>query len=163
MQIIIFGSVWQSNETGGGGCVSNVGSARIVIPGVVVVTLAMVAITGCERPGNAQQGGASAKPRPTAVNADPALIQRGRELFVNGPCLMCHTIRGTEARATVGPNLTHLASRATIAAGTLPNTKGHLAGWILNPQNLKPGTLMPPTLLEPRDLTALLAFLESLQ
>jgi cytochrome c oxidase subunit 2 len=135
----------------------------IVTAGLAGLVLAMITLAGCERPGYAQQGRASATPRLTAAAADPALIRRGREVFVNGPCLMCHTIRGTAARATVGPNLTHLASRATIAAGTVPNTRGHLAGWILNPQNLKPGTVMPPTLLAPRDLTALLTFLESLE
>jgi cytochrome c oxidase subunit 2 len=63
----------------------------------------------------------------------------------------------------VGPDLTHLASRKTIAAGTLPNTRGHLAGWILNPQNVKPGSKMPPTLLASEDLHALVAYLETLR
>jgi cytochrome c oxidase cbb3-type subunit 3 len=89
-------------------------------------------------------------------------VRRGREVFMQGPCAVCHTIRGTLALATVGPDLTRLASRETIA-GILPNTRGNLAGWILNPQNLKPGTQMPPTLLEPDDLHAMLAFLETLK
>lgn len=76
---------------------------------------------------------------------------------------MCHTIRGTEAAARIGPDLTGLAKRRRIASGTLPNTRGHLAGWILNPHNLKPGTKMPATLLEGSDLHALLAFLETLR
>jgi cytochrome c oxidase subunit 2 len=63
----------------------------------------------------------------------------------------------------VGPNLTHLASRRTIAAGTLPNTRGHLAGWIVDPQQIKPGVRMPPNALAPGDLQALLAYLESLR
>jgi len=63
----------------------------------------------------------------------------------------------------VGPDLTHLASRRTIAAGTLPNTRGNLAGWILDPQKIKPGTRMPPNQLEPADLQALLAYLETLK
>jgi cytochrome c oxidase subunit 2 len=63
----------------------------------------------------------------------------------------------------VGPDLTHLASRLTIAAGTLPNTRGNLAGWIVNPQSIKPGTRMPPNQLQPADLQALLAYLESLK
>jgi cytochrome c oxidase subunit 2 len=95
--------------------------------------------------------------------ADPQLVRRGQEVFLTGPCVMCHTVRGTIALATVGPDLTHLASRRTLAAGTLPNTRGNLAGWILNPQNLKPGTQMPPTLLPPEDLHALVAFLETLR
>lgn len=90
-------------------------------------------------------------------------IERGREVFLTGPCAMCHTIQGTSAGSRVGPDLTHLATRTMIAAGTLPNTRGHLAGWILNPQNLKPGTKMPPTLLESQDLHSLLAYLETLR
>jgi cytochrome c oxidase subunit II len=93
---------------------------------------------------------------------DESLLRRGQEVFLNGPCAMCHTIRGTMALSRVGPDLTHVASRRTIAAGTLPDTRGHLAGWILNPQNLKPGTKMPPTLLSSEDLHALLAYLETL-
>jgi cytochrome c oxidase subunit II len=76
---------------------------------------------------------------------------------------MCHTIRGTDAGASVAPELTHLASRKTIAAGTLPFTRGHLAGWITNSQELKPGNRMPPVPLPPEDLQALLSYLESLK
>lgn len=101
-----------------------------------------------------------------AAPAEPAggsAVQRGRDVFLQGPCALCHTIQGTQALATIGPDLTHLASRTMIAAGTLENTRGNLAGWVLNPQNLKPGTKMPPTLLEPPDLHALLDYLESLE
>jgi cytochrome c oxidase subunit II len=63
----------------------------------------------------------------------------------------------------VAPDLTHLASRRTLAAGTLPNTRGHLAGWILDPQSLKPGTRMPSNEMRPDELQALLAYLESLR
>ncbi|MFN0102622.1 MAG: c-type cytochrome [Bryobacteraceae bacterium] len=98
-----------------------------------------------------------------AVDASPSTVARGRDVFLRGPCVMCHTIRGTPSGSRVGPDLTHFASRKTIAAGTLPNTRGHLAGWILNPQNLKPGTKMPATLLESQDLHALLAYLETLK
>jgi cytochrome c oxidase subunit 2 len=76
---------------------------------------------------------------------------------------MCHTIRGTLALSRVGPDLTHVASRTMLAAGTIPNTRGHLTGWILNPQNLKPGTKMPPTMLSGEDLHAVVAYLESLE
>ena len=95
-------------------------------------------------------------------SAEQATIQHGREVFLHGPCALCHTIRGTRALATVGPDLTHIASRETIA-GILPNTRGNLAGWILNPQNLKPGSRMPPTVFETQDLHALLDYLESLK
>ena len=76
---------------------------------------------------------------------------------------MCHAIAGTPAGSRIGPDLTHLASRHTIAAGTLPNTRGNLAGWIVDPQRIKPGAKMPPNQLSPADLNALLAYLESLR
>ena len=65
--------------------------------------------------------------------------------------------------AVLGPNLTHLAGRRTIAAGMFPNDPGHLAGWISDPQALKPGVNMPATSLAPDDLQALLAYLETLK
>ena len=88
---------------------------------------------------------------------------RGMSVFVNGPCAVCHTIRGTGAGGRVGPDLTHLASRTHIAAGTLPNTRGHLGGWIANSQAIKPGNRMPPMPLAGPDLQALLDYLETLQ
>jgi cytochrome c oxidase cbb3-type subunit 3 len=101
-------------------------------------------------------------PADRRVPAARSPVERGREVFLQGPCALCHTIRGTQALASVGPDLTHLASRTTIA-GFLTNTRGNLAGWILNPQNLKPGTAMPPTLLKAEELHTLLDFLESLK
>jgi cytochrome c oxidase subunit II len=96
---------------------------------------------------------------------DPAseLQVRGRELFVTGTCAMCHTIQGTPANARRAPDLTHLASRQTLAAGTIPNTRGHLAGWILDPQGIKPGVNMPANPMPPQDLDALIAYLETLK
>jgi cytochrome c oxidase subunit II len=88
---------------------------------------------------------------------------RGRDVFLGGTCAMCHTVRGTLALGSVGPDLTHVASRRTLASGTLPNTAGHLAGWIVGPQAIKPGTRMPPTSLDPEDLHALLAYLDMLK
>jgi cytochrome c oxidase subunit 2 len=76
---------------------------------------------------------------------------------------MCHSIEGTEAGSHVGPDLTHLASRSTIAAGTLPNTRGALAGWIVDAQGIKPGVRMPPNTIAPKDLDALLTYLQSLK
>ena len=67
----------------------------------------------------------------------------GQRLFVSGPCALCHTVRGTPASGSVAPDLTHVASRTRIAAGTLPNTLGSLEGWIANAQSLKPGAKMP--------------------
>jgi cytochrome c oxidase subunit II len=91
------------------------------------------------------------------------LQKRGQQVFLTSPCVMCHAVQGTSANAKTAPDLTHLASRQTIAAGVLPNTKGHLAGWIVNPQQIKPGTNMPAITLPPADLQALLAYLETLQ
>jgi cytochrome c oxidase subunit 2 len=66
------------------------------------------------------------------------------------------------AGGRVGPDLTHLAARRTIAAGTLPNTRGYLAGWIANPQALKPGTVMPAVPLKSTELQVLITYLQSL-
>ena len=97
--------------------------------------------------------------RESAATPDADLVRRGQEVFLHGPCGMCHAIRGTPALSRVGPDLTHFSTRRTLAAGTMANTRGNLAGWILNPQNLKPGTKMPPTLLNSADLHALLEYL----
>ena len=104
-----------------------------------------------------------AKQRDTALTPADSVTQRGQEVFLASPCVMCHAISGTPAGSRIGPDLTHLASRQTIAAGTLPNTRGNLAGWILNPQAFKPGTRMPPNQFNPDDLQALLSYLESLR
>lgn len=100
--------------------------------------------------------------RPRTVPADP-LLRRGLAVFLEADCGTCHAIRGTPAEGEMGPDLTHLAARETLAAGTIPNTKGHLAGWIGDPQKVKPGVLMPATALEPDDQEALLAYLTSLR
>ena len=88
---------------------------------------------------------------------------KGQQVFLGSPCIMCHTIRGTDAGGAVAPDLTHLASRKAIAAGTLPLTRGHLAGWITDSQEIKPGNRMPPVPLPPEDLQTLLSYLESLK
>jgi cytochrome c oxidase subunit 2 len=101
--------------------------------------------------------------RQAASPPTDALARRGLEVFLGSTCVTCHTITGTPAGGRVGPDLTHLASRRTIAAGTLPNPRGNLAGWILDPQGIKPGAKMPPTRLDPADLQALLTYLETLR
>jgi cytochrome c oxidase subunit 2 len=93
---------------------------------------------------------------------DP-LPQRGQQVFLAGTCAMCHAIQGTSAFGRVAPDLTHIASRPTLAAATLPNRPGYRAGWIVDSQSLKPGNHMPPNPLNPPDLQALLAYLESLK
>jgi cytochrome c oxidase subunit 2 len=76
---------------------------------------------------------------------------------------MCHRIQGTNAGGAVGPDLTHIRSRQTIAAGTLENTRDNLAKWILDSQAIKPGNRMPPNPLNAEDLGALLDYLQSLK
>lgn len=97
--------------------------------------------------------------------ASPSTPQaiRGQQVFLSRACIMCHAIGGTTAGSRVGPDLTHLASRSTIAAGVLPNTIGNLGGWILNPQSIKPGSRMPPNPMPGQDLQDLLAYLETLR
>lgn len=78
-------------------------------------------------------------------------------------CAACHTVRGTARAGVVGPDLTHLADRQTLAAGTVPNTRGHLGGWIADPQAIKPGSLMPRVVLTSEELVRLLDYLQSLR
>jgi cytochrome c oxidase subunit 2 len=89
--------------------------------------------------------------------------QEGERLFLTRACVMCHQIRGTVAAARTGPDLTRLATRRTIAAGTLPNNRGSLGAWIVDPQRIKPGNKMPPNELSGEELNALLSYLESLK
>lgn len=89
--------------------------------------------------------------------------QRGKEVVERGPCAMCHNITGTLAGGRTAPDLTHIASRSTLAAGWLPNTPGNLAGWIADPQHIKPGSHMPPTGLRDEELQAVLAYVETLK
>lgn len=100
--------------------------------------------------------------RPSVPPGDPDK-ERGLEIFLNHACIYCHNIDGTPAHGQVGPDLTHLASRATIAAGTLPNDKGHLAGWIADPQRVKPGNYMATVPISAADMQPLVDYLESLQ
>jgi cytochrome c oxidase subunit 2 len=87
---------------------------------------------------------------------------RGQQLFVSTTCVMCHTIGGTTASATHAPDLTHLASRHSLGAGTLPNTSADLKRWIRDPHVFKPGVNMPATNLPDDDLDAIVAYLETL-
>ena len=100
--------------------------------------------------------------RPAPVPRTPA-EQRGQQVLLGSSCVYCHTIAGTNASGEVGPDLTHLTSRREIGAGVVPNTPGYLAGWILDPQHLKPGNKMPSTALSGPELQDLLAYLETLR
>lgn len=90
-------------------------------------------------------------------------IAAGREVFMSSSCVYCHTIAGTEARGTLGPDLTHLASRQMIGAGVLPNDRESLARWITGPQDVKPGNAMPGSDLDDDELDALITYLQSLE
>jgi len=92
---------------------------------------------------------------PRGTPTDEALF-RGWETFMSSSCVYCHAIEGTPASSEFGPDLTNLADRARLAAGVVPNNRGHLAGWILDPQRIKPGNHMPATWMEPQRLNELL-------
>jgi cytochrome c oxidase subunit 2 len=100
-----------------------------------------------------------------AVPATPASGEAGEgaQDFQQLSCASCHTIRGTPADAKIGPDLTHVASRETIAAGRLENTPATLARWLLEPDLVKPGCMMPNLHLPRQQRYALLAYLETLQ
>ncbi|HWH39208.1 MAG TPA: cytochrome c oxidase subunit II [Usitatibacter sp.] len=89
--------------------------------------------------------------------------KRGEQLFTSGSCMMCHAIQGTTANARMAPNLTHVASRRTLAAGTVANTPQNLAAWITDPQKIKPGVNMPAHHLPGGDLDALVTYLGTLK
>jgi cytochrome c oxidase subunit 2 len=99
-----------------------------------------------------------------AAETESDLHARGEEIFMHYGCGACHTIRGTEAAGVIGPDLTHVGSRLTLAAGTLPNNRGALAAWILHSQEIKPGNFMPSfDMLSADELDGLAAYLESLK
>jgi cytochrome c oxidase subunit 2 len=104
---------------------------------------------------DAQLASAPEPTNPTALH--------GREVFMGSTCVMCHNIQGTDASGSVGPDLTHVAGRRRLAAGTLPNNPVNLAGWIRDPQTVKPGAHMPATQLSGEDLAALTAYLSELR
>jgi cytochrome c oxidase subunit 2 len=101
-----------------------------------------------------------ARPR---VAPDTATEKRGEQVFLSNQCASCHTIRGTPARGTVGPDLTHLASRTTLAALAIPNRADELRRWVADPQGVKPGNKMPALALSSRDRADLLTYLASLR
>jgi cytochrome c oxidase subunit II len=99
---------------------------------------------------------------PAATPTTP-MQRAGRNEFTASACAMCHAIDGTDAGGTSGPNLTHLASRRSLAAGALPLNRGTLAAWIADPQHSKPGTNMPAVPLQPQQLTDIVDYLMSLK
>jgi len=100
--------------------------------------------------------------RPAVAPANPLAVA-GYRVATQRQCASCHTIAGTPAGGNVGPDLTHFASRRSIAAGTMPMSEGNLYGWVADPQSIKPGTKMPRVGLEPDELHAVVAYLETLK
>lgn len=98
-----------------------------------------------------------------AAAPSSAEARRGATLFLQLGCGNCHAVRGTAARGSVGPDLTHVGSRHTIAAGRLPLTHATLRDWIAHSAAIKPGTLMPAYPLPPDELDALAAYLRELE
>jgi cytochrome c oxidase subunit II len=97
-------------------------------------------------------------PEPTAE-----LEVQGREVFMDNNCAQCHAITGTPAVGKMGPDLSDLAARLTLAGGVYRNNPGNLGGWLVDPQAMKPGALMPATPLDGEELQALLAYLGTLE
>jgi cytochrome c oxidase subunit 2 len=99
-----------------------------------------------------------------ARSPEAELLAEGRELFLTSGCGACHTIRGIPADGQLGPDLTHVGGRVSLAAGILPNNIGTIAGWIADTQTIKPGNLMPSfNIFSGSELRALAAYLESLE
>jgi cytochrome c oxidase subunit II len=101
--------------------------------------------------------------RQPAREPETAQESRGRDVVLGTTCVMCHTVRGTTAGSRVGPDLTHVGGRRTLAAGTLANSSEHLARWIRDAQSIKPGSRMPSHDLSRADLAAVAAYLRSLR
>ena len=97
-----------------------------------------------------------------AAVQDPSVAE-GRAVFEHGACIACHTIAGTVASGLLGPDLTHLMSRDTIAAGTLPNTRDNLEKWIKDPDAYKSGSLMPALGLSDQDVAQISSYLVTLR
>jgi cytochrome c oxidase subunit 2 len=123
---------------------------------------AMMGLLVIADPPDRYQAWVQAQRAPAPEPQDPKAL-RGKALFQSVSCAMCHAIQGTTANAQHGPDLTHVASRQTLAAGTLRNTPQELGSWIRNPQIHKPGTNMPATPLSQEDLDALVAYLGGLK
>jgi cytochrome c oxidase subunit 2 len=101
--------------------------------------------------------------RQSAVEPQEERARRGREIFMAGRCAACHAIQGTPAHGTLAPELTHIATRDTVGAGTLSTTREHLREWVRNPQEIKPGVQMPANPLPADTLDDLVAYLETLR
>jgi cytochrome c oxidase subunit 2 len=104
----------------------------------------------------------SAQQQPAVTPAPGTDAAQGAQLFATSACIGCHTINGTAFQGRVGPNLTHVASRTTIAGGVLPNTTAGLHAWLKDPPAIKPGSIMPDLKLNDEQIRLLTAYLQSL-
>ncbi|HVJ09389.1 MAG TPA: cytochrome c oxidase subunit II [Acidisarcina sp.] len=98
-----------------------------------------------------------------AVAQQSDAVAAGRHVFETQACINCHTISGTVGTGRFGPDLSHLMSRATLAAGAVPNTPQDLRQWIREPDSIKPGSLMPAMNLSDQQLDQLTAYLSTLR
>jgi cytochrome c oxidase subunit 2 len=96
------------------------------------------------------------------VSTEPS-AKEGQLVFERQACINCHTVAGTVANGRYGPDLTHLMTRSTLAAGAIPNTGEHLKEWIADPNQFKPGSLMPAMHLTDRQNSQITAYLLSLK
>jgi cytochrome c oxidase subunit 2 len=95
--------------------------------------------------------------------ADDANVRAGRDLFLSQSCVNCHRVEGTAAKGTYAPDLTHLMSRQTLASGMIPNTPEALRQWVVDPQQIKEGSLMPAFGLSDRQVDLLVDYLRTLK
>jgi cytochrome c oxidase subunit II len=93
---------------------------------------------------------------------DPA-ARKGKDLFLSLSCVNCHRVRGTPAKGTYAPDLTHMMSRQTLASGTLKNDEATLRQWLRDPQKVRPGCLMPAFQLSDRELGLVVQYLRTLE
>ena len=93
---------------------------------------------------------------------DPSVVQ-GRDIFLRTACVSCHTVRGTAAAGTFGPDLTHLMSRTTLGAGALLNNPANLRAWIHSPEHFKPGVRMPEMGLREAQIDLVASYLATLE
>jgi cytochrome c oxidase subunit 2 len=98
--------------------------------------------------------------QPAVANA---AVAAGRRIFEQTACINCHAVAGTVADGRFGPDLTHLMSRDTLASGAADNTRENLKRWIRNPEEFKPGCLMPAMNLSEQELEAVTSYLETLR
>ncbi len=111
----------------------------------------------------------AAQQQPAATPSDPT-AQQGQQVFISAGCLFCHRVLGQAEDKTIdrsyidlGPDLTHVSSRLTIAGGSRTQNQGNMAGWLVDAQHVKPGNLMPNVRLSSQDLQALLAYIATLK